>query len=552
MKKILIILLTIATLLTLSACNQSSVDNSNIVTAATQIAYNGEEIAVSSIILKCDDKFYGIEVNEGVNFCNKNNYFTTSSGLTIILTNEDLEPGINTEDGYTSIQKLEDGLFLVVKGSDEKKVNDVFNHIFKANGEMYQMFKHDINSDWTKEVVITNDVISFSNGEDTTYIYQNPGSLSKGCYKGRIEPTVFYKQLRGIDIPITYPEDMGEDSVRGTIEEFEGYTADGIPNGEIFTNTTNLYMPYGKEYKNLLIDGYAIYSAYDISNIVGNNQQRKVLDNVYNYIILSKCNELILDLFKSYNEINKYYLNIEVSKDTTKPFNVTREHYNNNEMKNIATNIINSDGYRYHFGIVSSEDGDQTPENYYLDVPEYVIKEKKINTILSGMNGKLVLPTMMSTEPFYGGTKYGSVNNKYFAADARDHKSILSIENHGAYAFISDYINGKIGSTSSNNYEHGNHEYIMEGDYIYRFNADFSLMIYKNFATRNYYPTINENGMTEYGMSVEDDQFVFNDRFTLNRYEQISISPDLLTSSCSYIGENTLDQLYVIVSQIQY
>ena len=168
------------------------------------------------------------------------------------------------------------------------------------------------------------------------------------------------------------------------------------------------------------------------------------------------------------------------------------------------------------------------------------------------MNGKLVLPTMMSTEPFYGGAKYGSVNNKYFAADARDRKSILSIENHGAYAFISDYINGKIGSTSSNNYEHGNHEYIMEGDYIYRFNPDFSLMIYKNFATRNYYPTINENGMTEYGMIVEDDQFVFNDRFTLNRYEQLSISPDLLTSSCSYIGENTLDQLYVIVSQIQY
>ena len=35
------------------------------------------------------------------------------------------------------------------------------------------MFDHNIAEEWTKEVIITDDVVSLSNGEDTVYIYHN-------------------------------------------------------------------------------------------------------------------------------------------------------------------------------------------------------------------------------------------------------------------------------------------------------------------------------------------------------------------------------------------
>lgn len=544
MKKILIILLTIATLLTLSVCNQNSVDNSNIVTSATQIAYNGEEIAVSSIILKCDDKFYGIEVNEGVNFCNKNNYFTTSSGLTIILTNEDLEPGINTEDGYTSIQKLEDRLFLVVKGSDEKKVNDVFNHIFKANGEMYQMFKHDINSDWTNEVVITNDVISFSNGEDTTYIYQNPGSLSEGCYKGRIEPTVFYKQLRGIDIPITYPEDMGEDSVSGGDNE-----------------NINLYKIYG-DYPNLMINNYTPYSAFDLSTLDSAAIGNETATAIYNYIILSNNNRNIVSLFSNYNENNLYYSNISLSLDKISIYPFNASFYNNSNYINLFKDVINNDLYRYHFGIVQNGEGNQTSDTYFVDAPNIC---KKDLTVFENMSAKLFIPTIGLQTPVYNSSisdQPGIFNEERYTSVANFAKGLSAtpyIEDHGATAYFQgvDYIGYTGVSQSTNGFN--NHEFIHPGDYIYLYKNDYTLYIYRNIGKDALYPTVDSiyEKNKDWSQATKEDikkDLGSNDWTginTLNQFEYLC-KPDFATLSCSQRGFNTLTQNYLLVSKMQY
>ena len=528
MKKILIILLTIATLLTLSACNQNSVDNSNIVSAATQIAYNGEEIAVSSIILKCDDKFYGIEVNEGVNFCNKNNYFTTSSGLTIILTNEDLEPGINTEDGYTSIQKLEDRLFLVVKGSDEKKVNDVFNHIFKANGEMYQMFKHDINSDWTKEVVITNDVISFSNGEDTTYIYQNPGSLSPGCYQGRIEPTVFYKQLRGIDIPITYPE-----APENSIIDLKTYHSVEIE-----------YTPYGmSEYETLKIGDYIPYSIYDLSDklvdIYNKNDNTKSYTKVFGYILLANKAENVLNLFETFNDYNKYYCLLTTSTNIADNYYTEILKIDLSKYYKYADEVVNSDN-RYHFGLITNNMQNESIDNYELDVNDWIKNDLKNigqSTIYNDMQGILVSPTMKIKEPVYNKFHSSGLNTTYDIYYGAEIDNGTTISNHGAQPYPTDYLIEPVNGWANGNYLHGTHMYILEGDYIYYLLDNYSLGIYENIST------------------VWDQK----DKESMG-YDNIQILPtstyfspyDLRTNSCSLIGGDSLLQNYKAVSVVQY
>lgn len=331
MKKIIILLIT---LLLFSGSPVIAQEEPVVEDASSEIVYNAlhDQLEVTSIILSCNDAYYGVIVKDGVNFSNKNNYFTTSSGLTVVLTNEELVSGINSDDAYTYVQELENGIFLIVKGEDEELVKSVYNGVYKTTEIAYQMFYHDIAKEWTNEVIITSDVVSFNNGEDTIYVYQNPGSISDGCYKGEMEPTVFYKELRGIDIPITYPEDV---------------------------NNLSTYVPYTlKNYEHYKTEnGYTPYSAYDMCS---------------GYIILAKDDDTLKSLFRSYNERSQELGTINLKTKSVEPYSIDAKSYNLSDIKEYAKAVVNSDN-RYHLAV--TEDSIQEAyENglYTKEIPDII------------------------------------------------------------------------------------------------------------------------------------------------------------------------------------
>ena len=418
------LIICILTSLLLCGCSCSKVTENGAVNATTRIAYSVSEdkIKVSNVIIKCNDNYYGVSVNDSINYNSNNNYFTTGSGLTVMITSDKLKTGSNTKDNiYTAVSKIEDNVYLYVSGSDKDKVNEIFNNVFKTNKLSYTFLAHDIDDDWTKEVNITEDVISFSNGADTIYAYQNPGSLSDGCINGRVEPTVFKKALRGIDIPITYPED--------TNDEWD-------------------YIPYGvKEYEHLTIDGYTPYSAYQITEygteMVGSIEVQTEItkDEMTNYILLAKNDQDILSLFNDKNDHTQTLYSLSIPSGNTETLDLA-SNVSLSNMKDLASSVINSEN-RYHFGVLTSSDddgyikynfnghsGDKLNEytveqtGYYIDgYPVYY--EKNLNTIegysiynslnstkeftiANSMNGKLVIPTIKISIPIYsfGGVMY--------------------------------------------------------------------------------------------------------------------------------------------------
>lgn len=333
-KKICIIVLTF---LLLSACENSDIEEKEYtpkeIDAISEIKYNIEkdQLEVTNIILKCNGAYYGIIVNDSVNYSNKNNYFTTGSGLTILISNEELTPGISKEVNFTSIQEIEEGVFLIVKGDDETLVNKVFDNIFKTTEQAFEMFSHDITSEWTKEVVITSDVVSFSNGDLTQYIYQNKGSVSKKCLNGEIEPTVFYKELSGIDIPITYPEDVKD---------------------------LSNYVPYTlNSYNNYVTNGYTPYSAYDVSA---------------GFIILAKDDINLKQMFENHNERPQVIGKINIKTNDIDNYEINNKTYSLSKVKEYAKDVINSDN-RYHVATFDGE-SEESKKSITSKANTFVIK----------------------------------------------------------------------------------------------------------------------------------------------------------------------------------
>ena len=495
MRKISILCLLI--LLLLTGCSSSKVTENGTVNATTRIAYSISEdkIKVSNVIIKCNDNYYGVSVNDSINYNSNNNYFTTGSGLTVMITSDKLKTGSTTKDNiYTATSKIEDNVYLYVSGSDEDKVNEIFNNVFKTNKLSYTFLAHDIDDDWTKEVNITEDVISFSNGTDVIYAYQNPGSLSDGCINGRIEPTVFKKALRGIDIPITYPED--------TNDEWD-------------------YIPYGvKEYEHLTIDGYTPYSAYQIYE--SNTRIRGESDEMTNYILLAKNDQDILSLFNDKNDHTQTLYSLSIPGGNTKTLDLS-SNINLSNMKDLASSVINSEN-RYHFGVLTEDDEDgrliytgsnSAPEqiNYYVDnVSAWDYSSSGYNfTIANTMYGKLVVPTIRFSLPLYdfktdeGTNLFGAdpkIVTKTVAYNSLSAKGVCyNTRNNCLYPFDYYYaadvngwaahgleytINGFLTSPpllSTGAYYH----FVNEGDYAYELSAYGTLKIYKFNATEYSY-----------------------------------------------------------------
>ncbi len=499
MKNKLIIYL-LALLLLCGCSSTSKVTENGTVNATTRIAYNVNDgkIKVSSVIIKCNDNYYGVSVNDSINYNSNNNYFTTGSGLTVMITSDKLKTGSSQKDGvYTAVSKIEDNTYLYASGEKEK-VQEIFNNVFKTNKTSYTFLAHDIDDDWTKEVNITDDVISFSNGTDTIYAYQNDGSLSDGCINGRIEPTVFKKALRGIDIPITYPED---------------------------TNGEWDYIPYGlKEYEHLTIDGYTPYSAYQTTEyekeMVGSIETRKAItkEEMANFILLAKDDKSVLSLFNDKNEHIQSLYSLSIPSGDVETLDLT-SNINLSDKKELAKSVINSEN-RYHFGVLTQNDDDgyisynyngpATQSGYYVDgdvdINDYG-NFRMNNIIANGMSGKLVIPTIKVSVPLYGsedalindetsyalqslsakGYCYNDTNKCQVALDYAYAANAGQWSMHGGQMPLGSYlelgISGPVHSTLDFL------RYLIENDYAYKINTKGELVIYVNIGTNTKYNT---------------------------------------------------------------
>lgn len=553
MKKLITIFIILLCIVSTSPIYAEEETKTNNVNATTEIIYNHETglLEVTNIIIPCNGAYYGIVVNDGVNYSNKNNYFTTASGLTIMITNEELKAGINKENGITSIQELENGVFLVVKGNDEENVLNVYNGVFKATESAFQMFYHDIAKEWTDEVIITNDVVSFSNGEDIIYVYQNPGSISDWSYKGQIEPTVFYKELRGIDIPITYPEDQNDSN----------------------------YIPYyhDRVYEPYKTNGFVPYSTYDA---------------VAGYIILAKDHETLKSLFNTYNDRIQEIGSIKINKRNIDSFDIDVTKESISEIKEYAKEVINSDN-RYHL-TVSTDDIDEAIANnllYPIESYGLVNSRKKMNETKMG---DAVSSTSFNLNCIYVRPSIRTINHGRHNSSDITIKDIYTgfiepLTDHGSFGlnmysekFLNIYENG-IGFDNKNKYT----ESTLIGDYLY-FRTLNNLIIYKSYSKNvtplnghPLYEKISKNGLKEngyriYNLEADKNSFITIDTmiirpiFVVNKYlskyksildvEKIlrleSYTQNLFYTSaysCSInTGSNSYNVNFILTSLIKY
>lgn len=509
MKKILTILILFICLTNVNTIHADTEHNTTYF-VSSNIKYdglkrNGEQITVSNIAVKCNDYYYGVVVEDGVNFSNSNNYFTTSKGLKVAVTNEKLKSGVNKDDGYTSIQEIEKGVFLVVNGPDEETVNNVFKKVYKTSENAYKMFNHNISNEWTKEVIITPTVVSFSDGVDTVYIYHNPGSISEGSYKGRIQPTVFFKELRGIDIPITYPEDVDDLST---------------------------YVPYGTQrYEHYVTNGYTPYSAYD---------------NEAGYIILAKDDDTIKNLFEMDSDLKQPLSEIELKTRSVDNYLFSPEQYNLDEVKEYAKDIINSDN-RYHFGIV--EEGDGKQKDYYFENIDGIEESFRENGGIedNGIKGVLVRPSIKTINYLFTTNPLEYTPLKTYFIPIPGDKSYKegTIKNHGASATLINYVKGtNIDSMNTLN------EFALEGDYAYLFTGN-TFVVYKHvWTTRFNLHKREKDNRAQYGECYPDQNW---ENYLVQHYNNVSHQEIFTMYSCSLIsGLNSLQQQYKRTAYVKY
>lgn len=524
--------------LSLVACTNSKYEEKGTVDATVRIAYNTDDkvIKVSNVIIRCNDAYYGVSVNDSINFNNKNNYFTTGSGLKVMITSDKLNTGSTSNDNtYTASTMIEDGVYLYASG-DKEKVEEVFNNIFKTNREVYTFLNHDINPEWMKEVNITDDVISFSNGINTIYAYQNDGSLSDGCIKGRIEPTVFMKALRGIDLPITYPEN----------------TQDRID-----------YIPYGlEEYEHYINEGYTPYSVYapqeltTVTEKVVNIELKKEVNSaekeMTNYILLANNDEDVLDLFNDRNNHNQTLYSLSVSSGNTDVLDIN-SNINLSDKKNIAKDVINSDN-RYHFGILTSKDEDghfyTTPYNskwnrvnadgYYVDTKIAYSGDQISFTIANNMIGKNVIPTIKYSVPtYYSKTE---IDNK--VKNAKESFESLSTKNYcfneiNECNFAIDYYY----ASPPNEFSlHGGNESIA---YFLETPIEYASTEFNYIQPNDYGYSLNSDGIFKIYKFINTDQRYDNEekyKFEKGLYTNISFNYDAQTNEFDFIGKEGLLQ----------
>ena len=547
---------------------QESIESSTIIKYNTTEDFEGERsLIVNNITLKAGDKYYTFTVNGPVNYSSSDNYFFTGETF-VSLIDQPQGCGLYSNDDETefeAIQQIDENAYVRAKGSDLDHIKDILSNVYVSDGITYQMFDHNIAEEWTKEVIITDDVVSLSNGEDTVYIYHNEGS-SDG-------PTIFYKQLDNIDIPITYPE--------------EGFGFN--------------YIPYGfTEYDHLIVDGYTPYSAYDFGKVELVLQEKTPLSQMDTYkkeateygsafIILAKDDETLYSLFEEETDNSSISaLSVDFSNEklmSTDP--EQKEKYDLSNVKNIAQDVINSDN-RYHTQLLLEDGKDVTVTftsektgktisyveglyndltrteievdgDYYLDGQEgYIAPPQNFyitdqwdrgyknpgmpgevtEIIYGGMDSKLIIPTLKLIRPTYRDVTSTMTGGSYrpynFGASLEEQLVSVTFNEDTKYNYVSTEIGGHGCHQDRDLYlkykgfnwytDFGVREAISIGDYVY-LRKEKELYIYQ--CERNE-PAAWANSFIDEYLRRLRDQDLFYDLYTRSCYvEDVVINNEL-------------------------
>ena len=533
-----------------------SVDASTVIKYNTAEDFEGERtLVVSSLNVPFKDKIYTFSLNGPVNYASSNAYFYAGDTY-VELTDQAQECGVyESENLVEAVQKIDEDVYVRLKGRDLESVKKILSSIYVSDDVTYRMFDHNISEDWTNEVVITDQVVSFSNGEDTVYVYHNEGSPDG--------PTIFYKQLDNIDIPITYPE--------------EGFGFN--------------YIPYGfTEYDHLTVEGYTPYSAYDFGIVEPILQEKTPLSQMDTYkkdaveygsayIILAKDDETVYSLFEKKTEVRTAG-SLQVTFDTARLEESTlseQEPFDLSSVTEYASDVIGSDN-RYHTQLLLEDGKDvevtftstrtgkyiryidglrdfmtetlvEVSGDYYVDGQEgYIappqnsyIEDQLENgyvnpgmpgtvteTIYGGMDGKLIIPTLKLIRPTYRdvtSTMTGGSFRPYNFGESLEEQFVgVTVKGKDTYNYLSTEIGGHGHSYSREEYlkykgflwytDFGIREAINVGDYVY-LRKEKQLYIYK--CERNE-PSEWASQSIDYYINGLKDQNLFYDLYTRSCY----------------------------------
>lgn len=488
MKKLLLILLTILLLSTLTGCKEKTLKPEiETIESSTWIHYNTSldnpkdkerKIIVNNLTIPFNDKFYTFVINDSVNYSKNQSYFSTPT-MNVELVSGEHKAGVTEYDSrYNVCEQIDEDVYLLVDGNNLEEIENLYSNLYISKKPNYIMFDHNISEDWLKDFTITADVISFSNGEDTIYIYHNEGSPDG--------PTIFYKQLNGIDIPITYPENEWQEL------NYDTWNEDNTP---------------------VVIDGYTPYSAYDISYeeefiqyMTFDTSETKGFQA--GYIILAKDGNTLKSLFTEKQTLNS---NNPLTIDYTEGFfrkkeNVKSSNIDLTDKVEIAKDVINSDN-RFHLQLLSVKDKDYVAKYYYYPTDEEFKSIIKIECnngfyiegqtgwtknvgheysegnnydeyeIRNEMIGRLIIPSLKINNPEYH-SEDGHTN---FSCQ----KDFASINSKKTFKIIWDHGGWETKKELNENGKFSNHwinfaliYYIQEGDYVYDYH-DGMLEIYK-------------------------------------------------------------------------
>lgn len=547
MKKKFILLTAILIALCTSTTSVSAEFEPKDVNAAFEITSRGKNLNTSGIILECNDSYYGINNTfYSVNYNNHNNY-VIADGMKIMVTNQELKPGVaRNSDIIQYVQKIDKDVYLIVEGTDEFAIKNIYYNVYKTNDIYYQMFNHDISKDWCQDVTITENVVSFSNGTDTIYIYPNEGSLSEKSWKGKVEPTVFKKQLRGIDIPITYPE----------VEE-------------------GAYSPYGVfDYEQLTIDGYIPYSAYDSS---------------CNYIILAKNDQQIFSLFESQNTYHQQTYQVPLKDKEIEPISFETKEYDLSAYNDFAKDVVNSEN-RFHFWYLTRGDEEVDFQDTVSNGIHKVIASNKDivfddnNTYFNFYFKPIVNNTLQNTGVGHFTAPTVKLSAQLVAGDDTDSENVYEIYEpyfggHGASISLTGFVNKSAGLGYQS---WASHYFVTPGDYIYiskEENNSEKLYIYKNIYRsesyggrgtftyqfdESFYPKLKKSYIYDEYKEFDDaktfvdyirKKFMYSNIVTVGNHGweyTNKLGNDVINSlSCSAWGTNGLSQYYMLTSIVE-
>ena len=273
MKRKILLLILIIFLAGCSKQNENPAEESVSKSFYPHVKYNydTDKIEIVDPVVSFGGKHYLFNTESALNYSSKKDSFFLDDEYFVFSSNG--EVGENENSLCIEIN----GAYLTGVGNKEN-IRAIFENIYEVSENALNIFNHSIVYDKVNEIEITDNAISISSGDENMLIYHAP--LING------DPLVFYKELDGVDIPITYPEE-------------EGFEPD--------------YNPY-LENTRVSINGVTPYSVYDTGIVVREYKkdhessrisylEHNVKESGTSYLVLTADGELFKDIFTQKKEI---------------------------------------------------------------------------------------------------------------------------------------------------------------------------------------------------------------------------------------------------------